>query len=67
MKNIFLVAADGRAQNPRVLATSTPKGNLASLSVPPDIKLSEGERLYFGFDSKEKPCGPLKVRVLRSK
>jgi hypothetical protein len=62
-----LVAAADPSKNPRVLATSAARGSQAVLNVPPNIKLGEGERLYFGFSSQKKPGGPVEVRIRRSK
>ncbi|HEV7744200.1 MAG TPA: hypothetical protein VGO56_04310 [Pyrinomonadaceae bacterium] len=64
--NTTLVAATDPSKNPRVLATSTTRGNQAVLNVPADIKLGEGEQLYFGFSSTKKPGGPVEVRIQRS-
>jgi hypothetical protein len=65
--NTTLVAALDPSKNPRVLATSTTRGNQAVLNVPPNIKLGEGEQLYFGFSSEEKRSGPVQVRIRRNK
>lgn len=65
--NTTLVAATNPSKNPRVLAASFPRGNQSVLNVPPNIKLGEGEQLYFGFSSKQKPGGPVEVRLHRSK
>jgi len=64
---ITLVAATDPLKNPRVLATSSMKGKQAVLSVPADIKRDGREQLYFGFSSKEKPGGTVKVLIHRSK
>lgn len=63
--NTTLVAATDPSKNPRVLATSTTRGNQAVLNVPSNIKLSDGEKLYFGFSSQKKPGGPVAVRIHR--
>lgn len=60
-----LVAATDLSKNPRVLATSTTRGNQAILNVPPNIKLGEGEQLYFGLGSQNK--GRVELRIRRSK
>lgn len=65
--DVTLVAATDPLNNPRVLATSSMKGKQAVLSVPADIKLDRREQLYFGFSSKEKPGGPVKVLIHRSR
>jgi len=62
-----LVAASDPSKNPRVLATSTTRGNQVVLNVPSNIKLGEGEHLYFGFKSQKKPGGPVDVRIRRRK
>jgi hypothetical protein len=62
-----LVAATDPLKNPRVLATSTTRGNQAVLNVPPNIKLGAGEQLYFGFSSAKKAGGPVQLRFRRSK
>lgn len=65
--NTTLVAATDPSKNPRVLAASITRGNRVVLNVPPNIKLAEGEQLYFGFRSPKKPGGPVEVRIQRSK
>jgi hypothetical protein len=64
---VTLIAATDPTKNAHVLATSSMKGKQAVLSVPADIKLNEKERLYFGFSSKEKPGGPVKVLIHRGR
>ena len=65
--DVTLVAARDPKKSPRVLSTSSLKGKQAVLAIPAGIKLSPGERLYFGFSSKEKPSGPVKAVIRRSK
>lgn len=62
-----LVAATDLSRNPRVLATSTMRGNQVILNVPPDIKLGEGEQLYFGLSSQNKAVGHVALRLRKSK
>lgn len=64
---VTLVAASDPAKSPRVLSTSSLKGKEAVLAIPAGIKLNRGERLYLGFSSKEKPGGPVKAVIRRSK
>jgi hypothetical protein len=64
---VTLIAATDPTKNARVLATSSMKGKQAVLSVPADIKLNKKERLYFGFSSKEKPGGAVKVLIHRGR
>lgn len=64
---VTLVAATDPAKNARVLASSSMKEKQAVLSVPSHIKLNRTERLYFGFSSKEKPGGPVKALIRRSR
>jgi hypothetical protein len=65
--NTTLVAATDPSKSPRVLATSTTRGNQAVLNVPRDIKLGGGEQLYFGFSPAKRGGGPIQVRIQRSK
>ncbi|HEX5709078.1 MAG TPA: hypothetical protein VFX96_17385 [Pyrinomonadaceae bacterium] len=62
---VTLAAAADPAKSPRVLATSSARGKEAVLDVPKDIKLDMGERLYFGFNSREKTRGTVKVVIRR--
>lgn len=64
---VTLVAATDPAKSPRVLATSSPKGKEAVLGIPAGIKLNPGERLYLGFNSKDKPGAPVKAVLRRNK
>lgn len=63
--DVTLVAATDPLKDARVLATSSTKGKQAVLSIPADIKPNKRERLYFGFSSKEKAGGPVKVLIHR--
>lgn len=65
--DVTLVAATDLLKDAHMLAVSSTKGGQAELSVPVDIKLNKGERLYFGFSSKEKPGGSVKVFIHRNR
>ena len=65
--DVTLLAATDPLKDARGLATSSTKGAQAVLSVPADIKLNKRERLYFGFSSKEKHSGTVKVLIHRSR
>jgi hypothetical protein len=64
---VTLVAATDPWKDPRVLATSSPQGKQAVLGVPAGGRLNGGERLFLGFNLKEKPRGPVRVDIRKSR
>jgi hypothetical protein len=64
---VTLLAVSDPSKSPRVIATSSRKGQQTILSVPADIKLGAGEQLYFGFSSPGKPGKAVKVNIQRDK
>lgn len=53
---VTLVAAAEPEKNPRTLAASTSKSKRVALSVPRNIKLENGEKLWLRFELAEKPA-----------
>lgn len=65
--DVTLVAATDPRKDARVLSTSSMNGKQAALPLQKQIKLKGREQLYIGFSSKQKPTGPVKVLIHRSK
>ena len=65
LRSVTLVAVSNAPLSERVLANSAIRGKRATFNVPRNIRLRQGEQLYFQFRSVTKPHRPVTMTLRR--
>ena len=66
LRSVTLVAVSTASRSERVLAVSSVRGKSARFNVPSNIRLKQGEQLYFQFRSVTKPNRPVTMTLRRA-
>jgi hypothetical protein len=66
LRSVTLVAVSTASRSERVLATSSIRGLRAIFNVPRNIRLGQGEQLYFQFRSITRPRRPVTMTLRRT-